>query len=132
MKEIGLSKEIPAIYEKLHHTFGVNWNDGVIIADAPNIHCKFDIAPQKVVHELEHVKQQEKTGKDLWWDLYLTKPSFRLEQEVEAFKAEYKFICENIIDRNMRFEYLYDLAQSLSSSQYGKMCTGDEAMRLIQ
>lgn len=132
MQEIGLSKEKPSIYERLKQAFNVNFDDGIIIADGNTIHCKYNIPPEKIVHELVHIKQQEKVGRDLWWDLYISNPSFRLEQEVEAYKKEYEFICDNIKDRNIRFEFLYGLAQALSSSQYGKLCTGDEAMRLIQ
>jgi hypothetical protein len=132
MKQLILSKQCPPIYQKLHERFGVNWDDGLIIADDYSLYCKYDIPPTKIVHELVHCAQQDKMGKDLWWELYLNKDSFRLEQEVEAFKREYKFVCECIIDRNARFEMLYDLAQILSSPQYGKLCTGDEAMRLIQ
>jgi hypothetical protein len=132
MKELILSHECPPIYEKLHNQFGVNWNDGIIICEGMTLHCKYQIPPQMIIHELTHAKQQEKIGKDLWWELYLAKDSFRLEQEVEAFKAEYKFMCETFTDRNARFEILYNLGQLLSSSNYGKLCTGDEAIRMIQ
>ena len=132
MTEIGISKDKPEIYEKLHKQFNVEWDSGLIIADGKTIHCKFDIPPAKFIHELVHIKQQEKTGKSLWWELYLAKPEFRLEQEVEAYKAEYRFFSENVNDRNMRFDYLYEIARTLASEQYGKLCTGDEALRLIQ
>lgn len=132
MLNIKLSNEKPQIYTRLHEQFGVEWDDGVIICDGDTIHCKFQIPPQKVLHEAIHAKQQEAVGRDLWWELYLSKSSFRLEQEVEAYRKEFQFIKENVRDRNQRFEFLYDMAQNLSSAQYGNMVTGDEAMRLIQ
>lgn len=132
MKDLKYSTEPPKIYERLREQFGVNFDDGLIIADGYTLCCKYEIPPQKVVHELVHSKRQEEIGKDLWWDLYLSKPSFRLEEEVLAYKKEYKFICDNIKDRNLRFEFLYEMAQTLSSKQYGSICTGDEAIALIQ
>lgn len=132
MTEVKLSTEKPLIYDKLRDKFNVLWDDGVIIANGDTIYCKYQVPPEKVVHELVHLKQQEKIGKDLWWELYLAKDSFRLEQEVEAFQKEYKFICDNIKDRNGRFEYLYECARILSSKQYGPMCSMSEALALIQ
>lgn len=132
MLEITFSKEKPDIFAKLSERFGVNWDDGIIVANGDTIHCAYEIPPEKIIHEVTHLKRQKEIGKDLWWDLYLAKDSFRLEEEVLAYKSEYKFICESILDRNDRFQYLYQMAQALSSSQYGKLCTGDEAMKLIQ
>lgn len=132
MTEYKTSIEKPLIYDKLKEKFGVNWHDGIIIADGDTIHCKYEIPPEKTIHELVHLKQQEKIGKDLWWELYLSQDSFRLEQETEAYKKEYSFIRDNIKDRNVRFEFLYEMARNLSSEQYGRLCTGDEAIALIQ
>ncbi|MFA6314968.1 MAG: hypothetical protein WC648_01180 [Candidatus Paceibacterota bacterium] len=129
---ISFSKEKPEIYAKLKEKFNVNWDDGLIIANGDTIHCAYQVPPEKVVHEITHLKRQQEIGKDLWWSLYIDRPSFRLEEETLAYKAEYKFICENVHDRNDRFQYLYQMAQTLSSPQYGRLCTGDEAMKLIQ
>lgn len=132
MTEIKLSTDIPPIYEKLKDKFGVHFDDGIIIADGDTIYCKEKVPPEKIVHELVHLKQQSKVGKNLWWELYLSKDSFRLTQEVEAYRSEYKFICDNIKDRNARFDYLYEMARILSSKQYGSLCTSSEALVLIQ
>ncbi len=129
--DLKFSTKQPEIYKKLKEKFSINWDNGIIIADDETIYCKYQIPPEKVVHELEHIKQQKKTGVNLWWELYLNKDSFRLEQEVEAYRAEYNFIKDNIKDKNARFEYLYELSRALSSSQYGNMVTFDEAQKLI-
>lgn len=129
---IHISKEIPMIYTELNKRFGVDWNNGIIIADGDTIYCKYDLVPQKVIHEIVHLKQQGKIGKDLWWQTYLSNDTFRLEQELEAYKREYQFIKDNIKDRNQRFEHLYDLARDLSSETYGKIIPFNEAMKLIQ
>jgi hypothetical protein len=132
MIDLKFSTEKPKIYDKLHEQFNVSWDDGLIIADGYILCCKYEIPPEKIIHELVHSKRQEKIGKDLWWNLYLSKPTFLLEEEVLAYREEYKFICENIKDRNLRFECLYEMARTLSSEQYGSLVSGDEAVALIQ
>ena len=46
-----------------------------------------------LVHEGTHEKQQGSNPKE-WWDKYLVDLEFRFEQELEAYSAQYKFICE--------------------------------------
>lgn len=131
MTDIKLSKEIPEIYKELNEKFGVKWEDGIIICYGNTIHCNVDISADKIVHETVHVKQQEKIGKDEWWRMYLDIPSFRLEQEVEAYRAEYQFIKRNIKNREAVFHFLARMAKHLSSENYGGIITTDEAIKLI-
>ena len=133
MKEIIISNEIPKeLYQKLVDKFNISWDAGVIICYGNVFHCKYHIDAPKYIHELVHSRRQEKIGKDLWWELYINKSEFRLEEEVLAYRAEYKFICENVFDRNTRFEFLYEMARNLSSPQYGSLISGSDAMKLIQ
>lgn len=129
--KITLSTEIPDIYYRLKNAFGVDWNDCIIICDGDTIHCKREVPPEKLVHEVEHVKRQKIYGKDLWWDRYLTDKDFRLNEELIAYRAEYAFIVRNIRDRNARFAFLYEMARSLSGHTYGNIITGSEAMKEI-
>lgn len=131
-RKIIISNEKPEkLYQRLVDTFGVDWNDGIVICYGDTFYCKGQIPPPVFVHELEHVKQQEKIGKDLWWDLYLSNTSFRLTQETEAYRRQYQFVCDNILDKNQRFEFLYEMARILSSKMYGNMVDFSEAQRLI-
>lgn len=131
MIDVKFSKEIPDVYKELNEKFGVKWNDGIIICYGNTIHCKQDISPDKLVHETIHVKQQEKIGKDEWWRMYIDIQSFRLEQEIEAYRAEYQFIKRNIKNREAVFKFLTRMAKDLSSSIYGDIITTDEAIKLI-
>lgn len=47
------------------------------------------LAPEIEIHESVHFQQQaEIGGPELWWAKYLSNAAFRLEQEVEAMRAQ--------------------------------------------
>ena len=134
-EDILISPEIPTIYHKLHDKFGVEWegDENIIICNGDTIHCKAaPIPPEKLVHEIEHVKRQKIYGKDLWWDRYISDDSFRLGEELLAYRAEYAFIFKNIKDRELRFQLLWEMARSLSGKTYGSIIEFSEAQKLIQ
>lgn len=131
MIDVKISHEIPDIYYKLHDRFGVEWDEGIIIANGGTIHCKNYPEAQKIVHETVHFQQQEKVGLEVWWNLYLTSDSFRLEQEVEAYRKEYAFIKKNIKNREHAYGKKREMAQHLSSSIYGNLLDYGQALKLI-
>src|SRR3979490_2466864 len=53
-----------------------------------------------MVHEETHARQQLafEGGTDQWWKRYLTNASFRLHQELQAFRAQYEFAKREIVD----------------------------------
>ena len=55
-----------------------------------------------IEHEDTHSKQQG-DDPDAWWLRYVNDPYFRLQQEIEAYVNQYKFICKQVTDRNKRF-----------------------------
>ena len=82
------------------------------------------IAPQLVVHEATHMRQQAACGgPEKWWEIYLADPKFRLVMELEAGVAELEAYAENAPrpNRKMRAHYLDALAERLSSGVYGYM-----------
>lgn len=82
-------------------------------------------------HEKVHFYQQGENPEE-WWGRYLIDPQFRLNQELEAYRAQYKYYCEEVKDRNWRVKYLYGLAKNLCGSSYGNIITHSEAMRAIK
>ena len=88
-----------------------------------------DIPPDIMVHEEVHARQQEEDG---YLEKYLNDKGFRLDKEVEAFREQYKFVCEMLKDRNWRAKCLHSLAQELSSEVYGLNITIKEAIKKIQ
>ena len=80
-----------------------------------------------IVHEETH-KRQQGAKPDLWWTMYLKDPKFRLNQEVEAYRNQYRFFAKGR-DRNMAYKFLYIIAHDLSSAMYGNIITHEEAIK---
>lgn len=87
-----------------------------------------------LAHETIHYLQQTKRGitPAEWWSKYLADPAFRLSQEVEAYRTQYKAIARAIPDREIRSRLLHHLATDLSSPLYDSLCTLSEAKALIR
>lgn len=120
----------PPIYHKLHEQFGVEWDKGIIIAYYPNVYCAKQIPDAKLIHEQLHLERQREMGVSLWWELYLSSASFRLEEEILAYKQEVQFLKDNF-SRNERRFLLDKIYTDLSSYIYGSLVTYDEAKRLL-
>lgn len=85
-----------------------------------------------MAHEETHSRQQEVMGVDKWWGKYLEDVDFRLSQEIEAYKVQYREAKKFIKDRNVLSDFLRNLASALSSPMYGGVVGVSEAMRLIK
>lgn len=83
-------------------------------------------------HEAVHMKQQEQwTSPQVWWSKYLLDPAFRLEQEVEAYRAQYAFIKEHY-PYSARKAALFELASHLRSPMYGLKLTHGKAESMLR
>lgn len=89
------------------------------------------LPPWLIEHEKVHRAQQ---GEDVegWWDVYLTDPQFRLEQEMEAHQVEYKAYCKRFKSRDQRVLYLDMIAGRLASPMYGNVISKQEAVMRIR
>lgn len=126
-----VNKDKPKIYDALVKKFHINWDQGIIVSYYPDVHCKFDLPDFKVAHESVHLKQQEAIGVNEWWKKYFDDVKFRLKQEVEAYRAEWHFVQENVSDKNRQFALLFRMCKDLSSPMYGGICTYSKAKDLI-
>jgi len=83
-----------------------------------------------LAHESTHSRQQ---GKDpeAWWNRYLTDTKFRTEQELEAYRNQYKYAVEHYT-RQMRKQLLKTISKDLASAMYGNIMTREEAREAIQ
>lgn len=85
-----------------------------------------------IAHESTHIRQQS-TQPDAWWSRYLDDQFFRVEQEAEAYAAQYDYVCHHILkDRNARNKFLLRLASSLASPIYGSVISTSTAMERIK
>jgi len=81
-----------------------------------------------IVHENTHLKQQEKDGLEFWVENYLNDPSYRLKQEIEAYRNQ----IHSIKDRNLRAQVLIHCVNDLSGPLYGNIISKEEAKKCIQ
>ena len=99
--------------------------DGVIYSPAGT-----DLPGHLVVHEETHFAQQRAAGgAEAWWRRYIDDPGFRLEQEVEAYRAQFAVIRQ--LPRAERRELLARICKDLASGMYGSLVTKAEARRLV-
>ena len=83
------------------------------------------------VHEVTHMQQQG-SDPEGWWKRYLAEPEFRLNQEIEAYRNQFRFYCRAFKDGNQQMKTLIRLATDLSSPMYGSLISHQDAMTLIR
>ncbi len=135
-KEIKIVNDYPPkkIYKKAQKLFGkafVDFDKGVVFAIDHTIYCR-KMTDDLYVHESTHVEQQERVGWKKWWKMFFKDEKFRYNQELEAYRKQYKYIKENIKDRNTQVKYLNFFAQVLSSPLYGSIITFEETKKQIR
>ena len=81
-------------------------------------------------HEEVHMRQQN-GDPDNWWGRYFVDSYFRIDQEAEAYAAQYDNICIFERDRNKRVRILHELAGFLSGKGYGGIIGKIDAMKII-
>jgi len=125
--------EYPPIYEAILSA-GMRPNSTTIYAYDGNIYApEVESVPDDLIaHESTHIRQQS-TQPDAWWSRYLDDPYFRIEQEAEAYAAQYDYVCQHMLkDRNARVRFLQRLAGSLSSPIYGSVISTAVAIDRIR
>lgn len=90
-----------------------------------------DIPEDIMVHEEVHMKQQG-DNPDYWWSRFIDDQYFRVEQEVEAYAVQYRFMCNKFKDRNKRSQILMHYAKVLSSPIYGGVVGTMAAYQMIK
>lgn len=96
--------------------------DSNLFTYGDTIYADFPIHYSLIAHETTHIIEQEKIGKDVWWEKYFKSKKFRLEQEVLAYRRQYKVAPE----------LLNLFAEQLSSPLYGNLISLDKAIKLIE
>jgi hypothetical protein len=106
-------KNYPPNYQDIKKV--LNPPESAVFAYGSTIHNPSgqEIPPDIIIHEAVHEKQQRLFGTpELWWQKYLLDLDFRLDQEVEAYSAQYQYLKEYLPNKAMK-EVLTDLAQNL-------------------
>ena len=134
MRTIKISNERPPqwILNAVQDLFNVEWESGVVFTYGDLIttfHGK--MREDLMHHEPVHSRQQKEFGgAEQWWEEYLVNKEFRFEQELEAYRAQYKWIMQNEKQRQW-FKYLEAYANDLSGDMYGNLITKSNAMKAI-
>lgn len=91
-----------------------------------------EVPPEIIEHEEVHEKQQAEIGVEHWWSRFIDDQYFRLNQEVEAYAVQYRFMCNIHKDRNKRSNILMHYAKILASPTYGSVVTTMSARKMIK
>ncbi len=126
-------REYPPNYKEICKVFDIKDRGTIVFTWGDKIYCQDKVGklPEDIkVHEATHQIQQAGDPKK-WWDRYLIDISFRLDQEVEAYRNQYNFFLKfnhNIKDQE---KLLDKISGDLSSKTYGNIVTKLEARNLI-
>jgi hypothetical protein len=125
-------RDYPPNIEAIRQTFGAaavqnavfTYGDTVYIPNA-----NITMPAHLETHEAVHIEQQ---GDDPagWWDRYLDDPQFRLDQELEAYRAQYQYLIKHA-SRPSRRLVLARISKDLGGRLYGNIITPAEAKREI-
>lgn len=118
----------PPNWMKLVQLFGARWGH-TVVTYGDTCYCAGKLTPDLEVHESVHARQQ--TNPKEWWERYYVDEAFRVEQELEAYRAQFKFLKGLISDRNILFKQRDRLARDLAGPMYGKCISFQEAYNRI-
>lgn len=113
-------KAIPAVAKK----------PGIIFTYGNTIYCPAGntaLPTHLIAHEQIHANEQARMGIEAWWDQYLADRSFRLNQEVLAYRKQYRS-CHN---RTERKQVLQHITRDLAGEMYGRVVDKQTARELI-
>ena len=124
-----VQKAVRAIWDTIPNRKPLNINE-IVYTYGDAVYTNNTPLPKHLqVHEGVHMIQQEKIGgPDIWWKKYGEDPTFRFEQELEAYRAQYQYFKANCKDRNRVFAFASELARQISSPMYGKICEMSPAL----
>lgn len=111
----------------------VKMKSGIIFTYGDTVYCpagNTNLPDHLIAHEQKHIDEQKSMGPEQWWYRYLVSASYRLEQELIAYRAQYKVLQQNH-SRVERKLVLSHIAKDLSGAMYGKVIDGKKAKLLI-
>ena len=121
--------EYPPNIEEIRANFQLHKGIIFTYGDTLYIPDRGKIDEALIKHEETHTRQQGDTP-DEWWQRYFIDKEFRIEQETEAYRNQYKYALENY-NRQKRKYLLKVISEDLSSAMYGNVMTKEEAKETI-
>ena len=125
--------DYPPNYKIIKKAFNLGDHENVIFTYGDELYVpqgeKTKLDNPLMKHEETHSRQQLAMGASWWWDRFLSEPQFRLEQELEAYREQYKAMSGLSPDK--RAGYLTHIARDLSSEIYGNLMSFEQAVQVI-
>lgn len=110
------------------------WNTptSVIVSMGDRIYTLAPLRQDLLVHEREHLAAQKKSFlfAHLWWMAYMAMPNFRFNEELGAYRAQWKWVDANVRGAD-RSKLLTEMANNLAGPYYGGLTTFEDARQLI-
>lgn len=123
----------PPIYDKVAAAFNIKDDSTVIFTYGNKLFVpggrRLVLDKPLMRHEETHARQQKITGIEEWWERFLVDPAFRLSQELEAYREQYRAMAS--LPLGTVVGYLEHICADLSGEMYGNMLTADEAKAVI-
>lgn len=123
-------QSFPPNIDKIKAAFNVPPN--TVFTYSPHVYSPLskDLPTHLVIHEQTHLTQQH-DDPEAWWDRYLQDADFRFDQELEAYRNQYRYMQRNIKNYHRLQSELDLLAKDLSSAMYGSIISLFHARELI-
>lgn len=127
-----ITQGYPPNYDDICKVFNIRGRAGIVFTYGDTIYIPggMQLPSHLLAHEKVHIEQQTKMGAEKWWKKYLVDSEFRLDQEVEAYRAQYKAMFA--LQRSMRRIIFRKLCNDLAGPMYGYVVSNEEAARLIR
>jgi len=122
MNSLEIVVERPPVWEMVRAKFKIQ-DDKTVFTYGDKLYNPADVPIDEFLyaHEQTHQKQHAayEGGPAAWWARYLEDREFRVEQEMEAYRVQYKAFAKQCKDRERCFRFRMQLANDLASPMYG-------------
>lgn len=112
--------ENPPNIDKIKAKFAIQPEDKVVFTYGDTIYNPSNGTVDAALdaHESVHMQQQG-SDPEGWWDKYIEDVNFRLSQELEAYRVQYKKFRHMNKSKKARASFVDAIAKDLSSHIYG-------------
>lgn len=125
--------DYPPNYDEIAEAFDLSSIKGIVFTYGEDLYVpegKSVILDKPLIrHEMTHTMQQQAMGIEAWWKRYLVDPKFRLEQELEAYRVQYKALAS--LPPKHQIGYLNHISQALAGDMYGNILSVEQAKAII-
>lgn len=133
----------PPIIDEIRAAFPIADRSDIIFSWGESIYAPGgqQVSPAIMIHERVHCIRQisHVGGVTGWWRSYLADPKFRLDEEILAHRAEFRFWAtkpnaNKPVDgfRSARLYHLTQIAKRLASPLYGLSISMADAKKIIE